>query len=144
MDAQLKKLYDSYGTQLVQNLVREIIAAGKDSSGRLKRSIRYELRELANEIEVLIFGEDYLENVDKGRRPGSYPPISAISKWATIEGIPQKAVFPIARSIYRFGIKPTNVIQKALNKTDKKFTDKLAEEYAAYVERQIIENFKKK
>jgi len=58
---------------------------------------------------------DYLQWVDKGRRPGTYPPIRAIQRWVQIKGIPKEAAWAIRQNIYKFGIKPTNVIKKTQN-----------------------------
>ena len=65
---------------------------------------------------MVIEGEDYLKYVDEGRKPGKYPNIGELKKWARIKGIPDKAVFPIANSIFRFGIKPTHILQKTNTK----------------------------
>lgn len=49
---------------------------------------------------------DYYHVMERGRRPGGrLPPLDAISRWAAVKGISQSAVFPIARSIARRGIK---------------------------------------
>ncbi len=44
----------------------------------------------------------------KGRKPGTYPPIKEIAKWCRLKGIDDSAKWPIARSIFKFGIAPTN------------------------------------
>lgn len=86
----------------------------KVASGALINSLNSKVVATAKKIQLIIEGNDYLENVDQGRKKGKYPPIRAISKWARIKGIPQSAVFPIARKIFKFGIKPTNVIDKTI------------------------------
>jgi hypothetical protein len=85
----------------------------KVASGRLINSIDYRLRETAQGIQFQLLAEDYLQYVDKGRKPGTYPPISAIRKWARIKGLPKGAEYGIQKNIFKFGIKPTNVIRRA-------------------------------
>lgn len=52
--------------------------------------------------------------VEKGRRPGKPPPpISAIRRWATRKGIPESALYVLARSIGRKGIKARPYMQPA-------------------------------
>jgi len=99
-----------FGKSYVEQLILHIKKAGKNSSSRLVNSVDYRIQVTAEEIRILVESEDYLKYVDEGRKPGSYPPINAISRWANLKGIPQTAVFPIARSIYKYGIKPTNII----------------------------------
>ena len=102
-----------YGDDYVKEIIKQLRSAGKNSSGKLINSLDYRLQDTAKKVEFVFIGEDYFEEVDKGRRPGSFPPIQAIAKWASAKGISKKAVFPIAKSIFRFGIKPTNVLKKA-------------------------------
>ena len=40
-------------------------------------------------------------------------PINAIKQWARIKGLPKGAEYGIQKNIYKFGIKPTNVIRRA-------------------------------
>lgn len=104
-----------FGKDYVKLLTIFLKQAGKDSTGALINSIDYNIREEAKQINIIIESNDYLKYVDEGRKPGSYPNIREIEKWVKVKGIPTSAVFPIARSIFRFGIKPTNVIQKTIN-----------------------------
>ena len=104
-----------FGQDYVKILTALLKKKGKVGSGALINSLDYRVQESANQISIIIQSNDYLKFVDEGRKPGSYPPIQAISAWANLKGISQDAVFPIARSIYKFGIKPTNVIQETNN-----------------------------
>jgi hypothetical protein len=99
-----------FGNDYIKELTLALKRAGKRSSGKLISSLDYKVKEEGKTILLLLEANDYLTNVDEGRRKGKYPPIKEIAKWARVKGIPQSAVFPIARKIYRFGIKPTNVI----------------------------------
>lgn len=114
-----EKQLEMFGNKYVDILTAELKAAGKEASGNLINSLDYRIVREANMIQIIIQANDYLTYVDEGRKPGSYPPIQAIKSWCNIKGIPQGAAFPIARNIFKFGIKPTGVIQK----TNKKITD---------------------
>ena len=134
-----------FGDEYVKILVKEIKEAGKDSSGNLKRSVDYRLEEQAGELIIQLESADYLIYVDKGRKPGSYPNISAISKWASINGISQSAVFPIARSIYKFGIKPTNIISNTMKSLEKstKINSEMEDALVNNLEERIFNNINK-
>lgn len=133
-----------FGNSYVKELINQLRLAGKDASGSLIRSIDYRLERDMNDIKLFIEAEDYLEYVDSGRRPGSYPPISEISKWASIKGIPQSVVFGIARNIFKFGIEPTNVIGKTNdNILNNNIVDKLRDDMVENIE-DYIENMIKK
>ncbi len=103
------------GKEFVEVLAELLVNNGKRATGNLIKSLDERIQPAAQSILIGIEAEDYLENVDQGRRPGSFPPIRDIAKWARIKGISKDAVFPIAQSIFKFGIKPTNVINQTIN-----------------------------
>ncbi len=128
-----------FGNEYVKVLVDELRKAGK-GGGKLEKSIDYRLVPAARELTIALEAEDYLKYVDKGRKPGSYPNITAISKWATLNGISQDAVFPIARKIFKFGIRPTNVIGKTIRRLDRdpKITDKMERILVKKIEDKLV------
>lgn len=137
-----KRLFTIFGERFVKELASALRQAGKEASGRLIASLDSSIRDIAGELSIQIESEDYLQWVDQGRRPGTYPPISAISNWARIKGIDQKAVFPIARKIYQFGIKPTNVIEQATENTLRSniFID-IEDQIAERLEQEFLDKF---
>jgi hypothetical protein len=109
------KLANEFGKDYVKILVATLKGNKpypKVASGSLVNSINYRLQDTAQGINVILLANDYLKYVDQGRRPGSYPPIQAIQRWVAIKGIPKQAAWAIRTNIYKFGIKPTNVIRK--------------------------------
>lgn len=128
-----------FGEDYVRVLIKELQAAGKSASGKLMRSIDYRLSDEADAIHFIFDAEDYFNYVDEGRKPGSYPPIQDIAKWARIKGLGKSAAFPIARSIYKFGIKPANIFKKADAKAmNGKIFDDLESNIGENVENEIV------
>ncbi len=101
-----------FGQDYVKILVAFLKKEGKKASGALINSIDSRVKMQGDIALIEILSNDYLKYVDEGRKKGKYPPIQAISRWCDLKGIPTSAAFPIARSIFKFGIEPTNVIQK--------------------------------
>lgn len=137
-----RKTFDKFGREWVKELTKQLIRAGKKNTGTLIGSLDYRIKEDANGILLQLEAEDYLTWVDAGRKRGTYPPIKAIAEWTRVKGIDQKAIFPIARSIFKFGIKPTNV----LSKTENNILNNLSEmenELVNNIEDIVYENFKK-
>lgn len=141
-----KKIIDEktakmFGQDYVKILIALLKKNGKNASSALINSIDYRLQEQANQINIVILANDYLTYVDQGRKPGTYPPIQAIAKWAQLKGIASEAVFPIARNIFKFGIKPTNVIQKTNKEfqTSQTLTNKYAQKISSNVQDIITE-----
>jgi hypothetical protein len=102
-----------FGKAYIKEIVKALKETKKSASGRLINSFSEEIKETAQGINIIILSEDYLEFIDKGRKRGTWPNISAIKKWTSLKGIKPEAAFPIAKNIYKFGIKPTNVLDKA-------------------------------
>ena len=87
----------------------------KVATGRLIRSINYKLQPTAQGIQIQLLSEDYLKYVDKGRRAGAqYPPIAPLLRWARVKGLPEGAAYGAQKNIHKYGIKPTNVIDKTI------------------------------
>jgi len=133
-----------YGEGYIAELTKELRSRKKDASGRLIKSLSDELKTTAEGIDIIINGEEYLEFIDSGRKPGSFPPLNAIKQWARLKGISQAAVFPIAKKIFKFGIKPTKVLEA----TERRFfgygyTDELERDIVANSEEEIVKGLNK-
>lgn len=136
--------YREYGADYVKILTKLLIQAGKKSSGKLIKSLSSKIQDDARKVNLIIESEGYLENVDKGRRPGKYPPIKEIEKWAKLNGIKQESVFPIAHKIYKFGIKPTNIIDASIKQFEPNLIQKIETDVSKNTEEMIYNDVVKK
>jgi hypothetical protein len=135
-----KKLANEFGKDYVKvmvSLLKNNRPYPKVASGSLVNSINYRLQETANGINLVLLANDYLKWVDRGRKPGTYPPIQAIQRWVAIKGIPKQAAWAIRQNIYKFGIKPTRVIAKT------RFQLETNRTYAQKYERMIVDTLTK-
>lgn len=112
IDAKLANEFGKDYVKIMVGLLKGNKPFAKVASGSLISSINYRLQNTAQGINVILLANDYLQYVDRGRKPGTYPPIKAIQKWVAIKGIKKEAAWAIRRNIFKFGIKPTNVIRK--------------------------------
>jgi hypothetical protein len=144
-----KKLANEFGKDYVKVMVA-LLKGNKPypkvASGSLVNSINYRLQDTANGINLILLADDYLKYVDKGRKPGTYPPIQAIQKWVAIKGIPKQAAWAIRQNIYKFGIKPTNVIKKTQNIMDitrnanRKYEQRMVDNIVKVIEKSWYES----
>jgi hypothetical protein len=151
-----RQALDEYANLFVKTLKEQLInnkPFSKKASGRLVESINIKIDDTQDGETITIFAEDYLKFVDQGvsgtirkyNTPYSYrnkkPPISVILQWTRLKGIPQEAAYPIQNKIFRFGIKPTNVIDKTFREIQyrSKWINKFEEEITS----DIIDMFKK-
>lgn len=108
MNDNVKKILDKYGREVIAEMITRLTNAGHSASGKLINSLAYDIQNNLEEISITFSMADYGYYVDKGRKPGKMPPVSKILEWTRLKGIPEKAAWPIARSIGKFGIAPTN------------------------------------
>ena len=133
---------EDYGENVIRILTEELVRANKVASGRLINSLNYEVKPVGEALyQIILTSEDYLKYVDKGRRPGSYVPIRALKEWVRFRGIPESAVYAINQNIFRFGIRPTNVISATIDRLDNELDD-IEKAYEEYISSIIIARIK--
>ena len=114
----------------------------KVASGKLRRSVNVEVVPSQDRPIIKIFMEDYWVWVQSGRLPGKKGvPINAIEQWIKERGLTgrdkkgrfikrRSFAFAIQTNIKKFGIRPSNFLDKAVNllETDQRILDALGEE----------------
>lgn len=154
-----KKVFDLFGQKVVKTAQGILNAKGKNASGNLGSSLGYYLNVKQNVLELRFLGAPYASLVDKGVRgsissakapksPYQYTGskkaanIGAIDKWVVRKGLKaarnekgqfvsrKSLVGAIARSIYLYGIKPSNFFTDALNEGLRTMPRKFAKAYA--------------
>lgn len=104
---------DLYGQLLVGEL-KDLTAQERFATGELMESYKYAFKVVDGRAIINLSASDHLRWADKGRGPGKFPPIQAISEWAAVKGISQDAVFPIARKIAQEGTPASNIIRRSI------------------------------
>ena len=133
-----KKLIQLLQIELGRNRTRSyssgsVSAPINTSKENLSRSLESKLKESANEFSFNISGNSYGLNVNDGRKQGSPPPISEIIDWIKAKPVRLRDVGGrftkrddvtinriannISRSIGLNGIRPTNFIDDAIEKS---------------------------
>lgn len=119
-----------FATLLTKVLKDTLTTEKKSATGNLIKSINFKIDKQDNNDIIVIESESYLKFVDKGvsgtqrkyNTPYSYrskkPPIQAISNWMNIKGIPKQYAYQIQNKIFRFGIRPTNVLKKTIDELE--------------------------
>jgi hypothetical protein len=133
IDAKLANEFGKDYVKVLVDLLKNNKPYPKVASGSLINSINYRLQDTAYGVNLILLANDYLKWVDRGRKPGTYPPIQAIQKWAQIKGIPKEAAWAIRTNIYKFGIKPTRVLART------RFTIETNRKYINKYEKSIVD-----
>ena len=140
-------------TKILKEQLEQNKPFAKRASGQLIQSIKTTIEEVDGNDTIVVNAEPYLKFVDKGvsgtirkyNTPYSYrqfpPRIDAISNWVRLKGLPQEAVFPIRNKIFRYGIKPTNVINKTIREIE--YKSKFMSKFEGGIAEEVIEMAKK-
>ena len=154
----LEKFRDLVVAEAKANLQR----MGKNSSGKLSNSIQGEVKEMPNSIGIYFEMEPYGNFQDKGvsgterkfDTPYSYttkmPPPSKLDKWIVKKGIAPRNVtgqfqsrkgiqFAIARSIFKYGIRPSLFFTKPFEAAYKTLPDTLIDKYGLDAEKLLTQ-----
>ncbi len=130
----------------------------KRATGKLYNSINYRVTEKGDDWTLTLLSEDYMKFVDKGvsgtirkyNTPYSYKNnatksgfLDSLKKWTRVKGIPEQAAYPIRNKIFRFGLKPTNVINKTIREIEyrSKWINKFEESITTEILNMVKEDF---
>ena len=161
MSERLKAL-EKFRDLVVAEAKANLKKMGKDTSGKLSNSIKGEVKQMPNSIGVYFEMEPYGNFQDKGvsgtqrkfDTPYSYkskmPPPSAFDKWIVKKGIAPRSTsgkfqsrkglqFAIAKSIFKYGIKPSLFFTKPFEEAYKTLPDTLIDKYGLDAEQLINE-----
>lgn len=95
---------------LKNDLIKAYDAKGMRASGKFAESLEVKVQGLTAQL----WGEDYAQQLETGRKPGKFPPINAIEQWIKDKGIENQIqgqisisslAFLIARKIAQSGWK---------------------------------------
>lgn len=134
------EVLDKFGNKLITEYRKEL-EADNISNGELYKTIDYTVSSKGGEWVVSVSLADYWKYLEYGRKPGKFPPISAIENWIKVKRIlphsitlkSGKTVLPtipqlsflIARKIARDGTKPRNYFKTAFEEVKAEFLEKI-------------------
>jgi hypothetical protein len=125
------------------------------ASGNLIRNTKVYWQENFDglEPELIVEMPDYYFFIEQGRRPGRYPPLRVIDRWAVQKRglksirdekgrfIPRKTqVFLMARSIAKYGFAGTPFLENAVQAVLPTIVEKMGDAVAEYFQNAINEN----
>lgn len=143
-----------YGDSVENEIESRLHGHDKIASGKLYDSIRYEVKETKAEFILSFLMADYGKYVDKGVKPqpqylngkgsGKSKFIESLKKWCRIKGLPEGAAYPIRKSIWKYGIAPTNFFTIPTTRRQKYFESELGKAMAKDIDKQLQDEFNKR
>ena len=122
LEAQLQALFELYGEKMVQDMRTKMAEGGSTASGQSSVS----LEAIAQGGSLAIIGDDYIEQISEGRRPGPIDDagVKRIREWVKIKGLsPNKPnirykdlAYLVARKVRTTGFVGTGLFQYVIDK----------------------------
>lgn len=140
---------NDFGKFLVEEYKDRLILNDVNASDTLYKSVKYIINNKGQYFEVNLSLEHYWKYVENGRKPGKWPPISAIAKWIEIKPVlprpmsngklptNEQLAFLIARKIGLEGIAPRPLLQQSINEVWGVMKEFLEEALAKDMEKEI-------
>lgn len=124
----LTKVLNDFGKFLVEEYKDNLILNDKNASDELYNSVKYIVDTgTKGRIELNLSLAHYWKYIEQGRKPGKFPPISAIERWIEIKPViprpmkngklptTQQLTYLISRKIAIEGIEPQHLLQQSVN-----------------------------
>ena len=112
LDTHIKAGLMAAGTMLAGEMKRNVLGNDSMDNSNLVNSFGvFDTGALSVQVRSGVVHGTY---VDQGVGPGGAPPKKVIEAWLRKRGMDESLSFPIARSIYRRGIRPKPFVQPAI------------------------------
>lgn len=127
MYENVKAVLNKFGKLLVEEYRNNLTEKNVNASYALYNSISYVVESNVTNFEVTLNLEEHWKYIEKGRKAGKYPPISAIEKWIEIKPVlprpmsngklptTKQLAYLIARKIGLEGIAPRPILQDSID-----------------------------
>lgn len=143
-------ILDTFGEEIVQDLRAQLAKYNRNASGALSKSLRYETLEDSEKIRILVYGNSYIEQLEKGRKPtvqgGGEPfTVQMIVDWIRVKRIQfsgkiESVAYLIWRKINRDGYEGTpNLITDVLEGKAQEIADFLGKKYIEISTKTILD-----
>lgn len=151
----LYKVLEEYGKYFI-DLARADLGRNRSyASGKLGDEMKTDVQIYDDHFEVNIILQNYWKYVEKGRRPGKFPPPNVLEDWIRIKPVnkypstngkiptDQQLAFLIGRKIATKGIAPKPFFEKNKKPTYDHFVTAIAlaidEDVARWVESEVMQ-----
>lgn len=151
----LTKVLNDFGRFLVEEYKDNLILNNKNASDELYNSVKYIVdTKTRGRIEVNLSLLDYWKYIEQGRKPGKWPPISAIERWIEVKPViprplsngklptTQQLTYLISRKIGLEGIAPQPLLKQSVDSVMNSMLEFIEEAITKDLENEINLTFK--
>jgi hypothetical protein len=134
----LQQVLQEYAREAEEMYKYQLSLGGKTPSRKLIDSVKSNVVVGEQSYEVTLTLQDYWKYIEKGRKPGKFPPVGAILNWISVKPIiprplengslpsPNQLAYLIGRKIEQEGIEPHPALMTTQEELDKIYHEKLS------------------
>lgn len=130
----LRAALELFAEEFINTYQDELLDADANATGDLFNTITSNIVINDSEFVVSLNIQEYWKYIEYGRKPGKWPPVSAIRKWIEVKPVIPRAyngkvptldqlAFMIGRKIYRDGIAHRPLLQNTKDKVIPKYEE---------------------
>lgn len=151
----LTKVLNDFGRFLVEEYKDNLILNNKNASDELYNSVKYIVdTKTRGRIEVNLSLAHWWKYIEQGRKPGKWPPISAIERWIEVKPViprplsngklptTQQLTYLISRKIGLEGIAPQPLLKQSVDSVMNSMLEFIEEAITKDLENEINLTFK--
>jgi len=139
---KLDEVINKFGEAFINKMKDELDANGSIATGTLKESLNYQFETDVDQIVMRFLSEDYGQWVEQGRKSGTFPNGYNIQALCAVKGLPERAAFPIAKNIFKFGIQPKPFLFQDFDSVKQDFIIALMAVYGSLVKIEVNDMMK--
>lgn len=142
-DSSIAKELEALITSALKN---RLTGQGHITTGKGLNSIETKVIPRGEDLVIQIYGEDYLEYQDSGRKPGKFPNVGALREWVRRKGLAtemkevNKIAFLIGRNMQRIGMHSTN---KRIDLSKRGFITQTIDQFEGRINQDLFRMFEK-
>lgn len=134
----LQQVLQEYAREAEEMYKYQLSLGRKTASRKLIDSVKSNVVVGEQSYEVTLTLQDYWKYIEKGRKPGKFPPVGAILSWISVKPIiprpmangklpsPEQLAYLIGRKIEQEGIEPHPALKTTQEELDKIYHEKLS------------------
>jgi hypothetical protein len=137
------ELLNQIGEEVSFRIVKILELNNKVATGNLVDSIEYIVGNTKDgKYTLKVLGDYYLTNVNYGRRPGKFVPVSDLKEWMKVRNIPEQYSYQINQKIKRDGIKGLLFLERVVKDIETQYGDELESLFGEVYEVELYNIFK--
>lgn len=144
------KVLEEYAEFLVRTYRYYLTSEGTNASKKLANTLKAQVNVGQQVLSVELRLQDYWKWVERGRKPGKFPPINKIREWIDVKPVyatpdkrgrmpkPKQLAYLIGRKIARKGTKGTKALERASDLSYKSFQPAIEQAIAKDIENGVV------